>query len=238
MILYDAWPAPPGTAEEHHRDSDVRLETRGGRPGADGSGAVLREQSPSLADDGPFIDTASTIARATVSPGGAVDYFRALADADVSDILSTIRVPTLLLYGTTSYPRWITIPRRAAQRRESDDVGDPERTHQSASRVATSGRSSWAREIPLKSNASSPTQPAAPVPDTVLATVLFTDVVGSTERAAEVGGAWRDQLAQHRQQLRREIARYGGREIDTAGDGFFIAFDGPARAIAAARAMT
>jgi class 3 adenylate cyclase len=68
--------------------------------------------------------------------------------------------------------------------------------------------------------------------DRVLATVLFTDVVGSTERAAELGDArWAQLLAAHHDLVRGELQRFGGNEVDTAGDGFFAAFDGPARAV-------
>jgi class 3 adenylate cyclase len=75
------------------------------------------------------------------------------------------------------------------------------------------------------------------VPESVLATLLFTDIVGSTERAADLGDRdWRDLLAQHNALVRRELARFGGVERDTAGDGFFATFDGPARAIRAAQA--
>ena len=77
-----------------------------------------------------------------------------------------------------------------------------------------------------------------PVPDSVLTTVLFTDIVGSTERAAELGDrAWRDLLARHHASVRRELARFRGQELDTAGDGFFATFDGPARAIRCAQAI-
>jgi len=66
--------------------------------------------------------------------------------------------------------------------------------------------------------------------------VLFTDIVGSTEHAAEMGDrAWSELLARHHTQVRRELARHRGAEVDTAGDGFFCRFDGPARAIACAR---
>jgi pimeloyl-ACP methyl ester carboxylesterase len=75
--------------------------------------------------------------------------------------------------------------------------------------------------------------------DRLLATVLFTDIVGSTHRAATIGDrAWRDLLQEHRILVRRELAAHDGREIDTAGDGFMAAFDGPARAIRCARAIT
>jgi class 3 adenylate cyclase len=76
------------------------------------------------------------------------------------------------------------------------------------------------------------------VPDSVLATVLFTDLVDSTERAVELGDrAWRDVLTRHHADVRRELARYRGEEVDTAGDGFFCRFEGPARAMACARAI-
>ena len=79
---------------------------------------------------------------------------------------------------------------------------------------------------------------AAEVPESVLATVMFTDIVGSTEHVAEIGDrAWRDLLAKHHAIVRRELSRFRGQERDTAGDGFFATFDGPARAIRAAEAI-
>jgi len=75
--------------------------------------------------------------------------------------------------------------------------------------------------------------------DRVLATVLFTDLVGATERAVALGDrGWRELLDRHHAMVRRELAAFRGREIDTAGDGFFASFDGPARAIRAAQAIT
>ena len=74
--------------------------------------------------------------------------------------------------------------------------------------------------------------------DTVLATILFTDLVGSTARAVELGDrGWRDLLAEHHARTRRELARHRGIELDTAGDGFFARFDAPARAIRCACAI-
>ena len=78
----------------------------------------------------------------------------------------------------------------------------------------------------------------APEPDKVLTTVLFSDIVGSTARAAELGDAgWRELLAAHHGRVRAQLARYRGVELDTAGDGFFARFDGPARAIHCALAI-
>jgi len=78
-----------------------------------------------------------------------------------------------------------------------------------------------------------------PEPDRVLATVLFTDIVGATERAAGLGDRrWRDLLESHNSLVRRELARSRGREVDTTGDGFLATFDGPARAIRCASAIS
>jgi class 3 adenylate cyclase len=78
-----------------------------------------------------------------------------------------------------------------------------------------------------------------PEPDRVLATVLFTDIVGATEKAAALGDRrWRDLLEGHHAIVRRELGRFRGREIDTAGDSFFATFDGPARAVRCARAVS
>jgi class 3 adenylate cyclase len=75
-------------------------------------------------------------------------------------------------------------------------------------------------------------------PDTVLATILFTDIVGSTERAAELGDrAWAELGQRHHAVVRAQLDRFRGRELDTAGDGFFAAFDGPIRAIRCAAAI-
>jgi class 3 adenylate cyclase len=75
-------------------------------------------------------------------------------------------------------------------------------------------------------------------PERVLATVLFSDIVGSTERALELGDrAWRDLLGRHHEVVRQGLQRFRGREVDTAGDGFFATFDGPARAVRCAASM-
>jgi class 3 adenylate cyclase len=74
--------------------------------------------------------------------------------------------------------------------------------------------------------------------DRILATILFTDIVDSTERVAALGDReWRDRILRHNGLIRRALARFRGKEIDTAGDGFLASFDGPARAIRCAAAI-
>ena len=90
-----------------------------------------------------------------------------------------------------------------------------------------------------RSRSSSPAFASEPSPDRVLATVMFTDIVGSTDRLSRLGDrGWADLLAQHDAVVRSEIARHRGREIDRAGDGFFATFDGPARAVRCAMAVS
>ena len=116
---------------------------------------------------------------------------------------------------------------------------------------AVDGRSRWpwgegnpTAHVPVialgderKANVAPPRQ-LATEPERVLATVLFTDIVGSTERLTELGdAAWRELLGRHHQAVRDQLARFDGREIDTAGDGFLVAFEAPARAVRCAVAI-
>jgi class 3 adenylate cyclase len=160
------------------------------------------------------------------SPAVAYALNRAFNDTDLSDLLPAVRVPALILY-------------RALEREPSIEV---------ASRIpgaqATQVSGSDYLEIFLSPELVDEIElfvagvaPPA-VPERVLATVMFTDIVGSTEHVAELGdGGWRDLLARHHALVRRELSRFHGREQDTAGDGFFASFDGPARAIRCAEAI-
>jgi class 3 adenylate cyclase len=156
-------------------------------------------------------------------------------DVDVRDVLPLIRVPTLVMYRTeldvldTRNALYLAehIPgARLAEMPGHDfapQLGDPERFFaelQSFLKEVVEDEA-WEAE-----------------PDRVLATVLFTDIVDSTARAAELGDrAWRRLLQQHHEIIRSQLGRFRGREMDTAGDGFFATFDGPARAIHCAFAI-
>jgi len=149
------------------------------------------------------------------------------ADSDVREVLPTIRVPTLLLYRGS-----------AAQ----DYVEDAVARIPNSRMVEIAGSDQWGMflspEIVDEIEGFVSTLGAEVEPEGVLATILFTDLVGSTARAAELGDrAWRELLERHHAAVRRELARYRGIELDTAGDGFFARFDGPARAIRCACAI-
>jgi class 3 adenylate cyclase len=171
----------------------------------------------------------------SVSPGSAAAYMRMNLDVDITDVLPLIRVPTLVLHRTKLEFMDIRSGRYLAEhipgarlvelpgRDFAPQLGDPDRLFaelESFLREVVEGEG-WEAE-----------------PDRILATVLFTDIVGSTARAAELGDrAWRQLLQQHHEIVRSQLGRFRGKEMDTAGDGFFATFDGPARAIRCAFAI-
>ena len=191
---------------------------------------------PSVEDDEEFRRWMPTVVRASASPSSAVEFVRTYLDTDISEVLPTIRVPTLVLYrpgvAATALPRSMVF-------QSHEEAQGLARAIPDARVVAVPGPDGSpfvGAEVTdeVERFLASPRQAA--VPDRVLATLLFTDIVGSTERAAEMGDRrWRELLSAHRSAVRRELALYRGQEIDTAGDGFFASFDGPARAIECAR---
>jgi len=144
---------------------------------------------------------------------------------DVREVLPTIHVPTILIYRTGDADVHVDEGRYIADRVPGARFVElPGGDHT----IWTGDASAILDEIEEFLTGVR----RGPEPDRVLATVLFTDVVGSTELATRLGDhAWRDLLARHHAAIRRELERWRGREVDTAGDGFLAAFDGPARAI-------
>jgi class 3 adenylate cyclase/pimeloyl-ACP methyl ester carboxylesterase len=207
--------APPQTPEEA-RERWGTLEL---------SDEVIGTMWPSMAHDEDTRRWHADYMRLAASPGAAAEFFRMLQDTDISDVLPTIRVPTLVMY-------------RARRRESSLRVAALIRDAKSV-QVPGDDLAIWADEAPaLEIEHFLSGGEATPVPDSVLTTVLFTDIVGSTERAATLGDtAWRDLLERHHAAVRRQLARFRGAELDTAGDGFFATFDGPARAIRCAQAV-
>jgi class 3 adenylate cyclase len=189
------------------------------------SRALARAAYPSLAGDAAFLQWHEDYLRFAASPGAAREFFRMLHDTDISDVLPTIRVPTLVLYRGSRRDAALRsaqlVPGAQAVQLPGDDL---------SSWVDDEASSEVARFLSGRADAA--------VPDSVLTTILFTDIVGSTERAAALGDReWRDLLARHHAAVRRQLARFRGQELDTAGDGFFATFDGPARAIRCAQTI-
>ena len=186
----------------------------------------LFEQDARLMDpDGgkDYLDWFVACQRFNASPGAALTFFRAYGETDLREVLPTIRVPSLVLYRATLRDQMLDLVRRIPDAR--------------AVELRKPGFKSF-EDVTAEVEAFLSGVQAEPVPDTVLATVLFTDIVGSTERAAALGDrAWRDLLHDHHMSVRRELSHFRGQELDTAGDGFFAVFDGPARAIRCAQSV-
>jgi class 3 adenylate cyclase/pimeloyl-ACP methyl ester carboxylesterase len=181
--------------------------------------------NPQWAEDPTYLDWFVWHHRLTSSPATIVEFRRMQLDLDITDVLPAIRVPTLVMAkaparedtlevaGLIPGVEYVELPGQGFAIFENDFALE-------AIEQFLSGTS------------------AQRIPDTVLTTLLFTDLVGSTERAAELGDrAWGDLLSEQRTLVRRELERYRGSEVDTAGDGLFARFDGPARAIGCARAV-
>ena len=176
--------------------------------------------------DREYVDWWVNFSRLSASPGAAAHYLRMVQETDVSDIVAAVHVPALVFYGSFG-DRALDL----GQQEFGQQLRNEQMVH--LGEMA----SPWhVPELIPELRRFLADHKRGDIPDSVLTTLLFTDIVRSTERTAAVGDrAWRDLLAKHQQAARREIARFRGRELDTAGDGFFASFDGPARAIKCAQ---
>jgi class 3 adenylate cyclase/alpha-beta hydrolase superfamily lysophospholipase len=185
----------------------------------------LREYAPTIADDPEMQEWWARVMRLGASPGAAVVIVRMAMTIDIRDVLPSIRVPTLVLHRNLSRGEAVYITERIPSARRVE-IGGPDTLFWLAE--------GFADEI----IAFAPSVWGEPEPETVLATILFTDIVGSTARTAELGDrAWADLVQRHHAVVRAQLDRFRGRELDTAGDGFFAAFDGSIRAIRCATAI-
>ena len=202
------------------------LGRRWGEPGfVEG---VVRRANPDSSDE--EVSAFARTYRLSLSPGAVAQYNEMNLDVDVSGVLPAVRVPTLIFYRPASPggdlrvaeymasripdARIVELPGRNA----APPLGDQEQLFVELERFLS---------VVLETADGSSAEA-----ERVLATVLFTDIVGATATAAEFGDRrWRELLTAHHDRIRSELARYRGREVDTTGDGFFATFDGPARAI-------
>jgi class 3 adenylate cyclase len=223
----DDYPWAP--TEEEWRETLAEVEEGWGR--TEFLDRRLADWAPTKQDDPEFRAWFHAHMRRGLSPGSALALFRMMIDSDVSDVLPAVRVPTVILSSEAGRGPGEFFARSIAGARL---VELP---------AGFRGIYHWtdddAHEIVLRETAAlaGATVPPARA-DRVLATVLFTDIVDSTSRAAQLGDrAWRELLDRHHIVVRRRLAEYRGEEIDTAGDGFFAVFDGPGRGIECARAI-
>lgn len=215
------WAETPEQRERYIGDLEARW----------GSDSDIERIAPSAARDPAFAKRLVTYFRQSASPGDAAALLRMNTEIDIRAVLPTISVPTLVLHRTGDLDssieegRWIAsqIPGAKLVELPGDDhlpwVGDQDNVLDEVERFLTG------RLAPAE-------------PDRVLATILVTDIVGSTERAAELGDrAWAELLDRHHAIVREQLHAFRGEEVDTAGDGFLATFDGPGRAIRAAVAI-
>jgi class 3 adenylate cyclase len=208
----------PGTAEERERRiADIFARW--------GTGERLALIAPSMAGDEPLRRWFARLERLAASPGSLRLLIDIAGESDVRDVLPSIAAPTLVLHRRDDpvidvrHSRYLAdhIPGARYVELEGSDnllvVGDSDRILAEVERFLTGTHT-------------------PPEPDRVLATVMFTDIVGSTETAARIGDrAWRELLARHDELSRAQLARFRGRAVKSLGDGFLATFDGPARAI-------
>ena len=196
-----------------------------------GGPTFLQIAAPTVAEDQRFIQWFGRFQRSAVGPAAATAWLRSLAESDIRHVLAKVAAPTLVL------------------QRAEDPIVPAEhgrylaRNIPGAKYVELPGADYllWVRDTDLLLDEVQEflTGVRAELePERVVRTVLFTDIVGSTEHATRLGDRrWRDLLEAHHAVVRRNLERFGGVEVDTAGDGFFAVFDGPARAIRCATAV-
>jgi len=185
----------------------------------------IEERAPSRAHDESFRRWWAHFLRMGSSRSGIATLMRMNAEIDVRGVLPAIRVPTLLLHSTNDRAVDVGGSRYMAQRIEGAKLvelpGPDHLPFLSDAEIALAEIEEFLTGV----------RPAPEI-DRVLATVLFTDIVGATERAVALGDRrWHDLLDSHNALVRRELVRCRGREIHTSGDGFLATFDGPARAV-------
>ena len=223
LVLFHPKAAPRPDNEETRQELQ-RLRERWGTQEL--SDAILRELCPTLFASEDRRRWFANHQRVGMTPAVAYALNRAYHEADLREVLPAVRVPTLVLYRTPQESEAskvaARIPSSRAMRVSGDDYFGVFLSPEVVDEIERFVRG----------------EEATQVPGSVLATILFTDIVDSTKRAAELGNlGWKELLAQHNTLTRRELRRFRGEERDTAGDGFFATFDGPARAIRCAQAI-
>jgi class 3 adenylate cyclase/alpha-beta hydrolase superfamily lysophospholipase len=195
-----------------------------------GSGLSLAAWAPSRKDDAAFQKWWGRFERLGASPAAAIEVIRMVKQIDIGDILPSVRVPTLVIHATgdtlinVDYGRFLAAQIPGAKLIELPGNDHLFFLHEQIGDAIEEFLTGSIRAIESHR---------------VLATVLFTDIVGSTALAEQLGDRrWRDLLDAHHATVRRELSRARGKEVKSLGDGFLATFDGPARAVRCARSIT
>lgn len=218
------------TEEEYEREVAAALEIFGPR-----ERALAAVRSLGRFDDDEA-ESFLQLLRWGSSPGALEALHRMNKDIDVRHVLSAVRVPTLIMHGSDDTVVPLEVAQYMASKIPAARVVEiPGAGHLAFGKAALAAVAEKERFF-AEAWEGGAWEDAEP--ERVLATVLFTDIVGSTAKATELGDrAWRELLEQHHRLIRRELMRYRGAELDVAGDGFFARFDGPARAVRCACAI-
>ncbi len=219
------------TEEQHEREIKRDLRIFGPREQAKEAARALGRFDDEEVE--AFLD----YFRFGASPGSVEALNRMNKEIDIRHVLPAVRVPTLILHGLEDTIVPIDVAHYMASRIPTARVVEiPGAGHLAFgrhSKVIAGEIERFTKEV-WEAGGWDDAEP-----ERVLATVLFTDIVGSTAKAAELGDrAWRELLERHHAVIRRQLVRFRGAELDIAGDGFFARFDGPARAIRCADAIT
>jgi class 3 adenylate cyclase len=188
-----------------------------------GEGTLMQLWAPSQIGNRAFEEWWARMQRSAVSPGMARQILEMIAQTDLRAVLPTIRVPTLVMHTTDNTYIPVELGREVAELIPGARYVEYPGTDTYSWLVEP-----WVDELEefLTGRRSDD------VTDRVLATVMFTDIVGSTEAASRLGdGRWRQLLAAHNDVVRASLERWRGTEIKSTGDGFLATFDGPARAV-------
>jgi class 3 adenylate cyclase len=222
----DDWPWGESTRKDFEQNTTIEnvLERWG-------KGLSIGYFIPSRAEDERLQEWFGRLQLQSASPHDALATMRMAFEIDVRHVVPSIGTPTLILHRVDDGVCHVENARWLAQRIEgSKYVELPGDTHP----PFVDGEDMMAEIREFLTGVREPAEP-----ERILATVLFTDIVGSTDRAHELGDRrWRDLVERHHEVVRHDLARFRGREVDTAGDGFLATFDGPARAIRSAQAIT
>ena len=228
LVLYGAFAHSPMWSSVPPEELEPRFRMM---EQAWGTGASVQRQAPSKASDEAFVRTFARLERLSASPSDVSAIMRLNLDIDVRGLLGAIRVPTLVLHRTGDMVVPIQAGRYiAAHIPGSKFIELPGIDHLP---ILDDGRLIEEMEEFLTGSRRESEA------DRVLATVLFTDIVDSTRRAIELGDRqWRALLDRHNDTVRQQLHRFRGNEVKNLGDGFMATFDGPARAVRCAAAIS